>query len=622
MNNSERQINLLALYAIFTVTVIVFFRYFTNDILDWKDREIILSLGNLNRHFSLSVLFNFSFAFPLTKLLLVKVYSLSGTAGFLFHLIQIIVHSLNGFLLFLLLRRLNIAVAVSVISALLFCVHPLQIQSVVWISNVGMVISTLFLFLAAISYVDYFHHRAAAKIIFMLLFLLLASLWNPTGFIGFLISLYVVFHKKLFYSFSRWQKLTVVLMLSAMGLMLIQQIAALQGDSVWKLCTDSFEMLRLGLVHFLLHLFYFWNVTGIPAIEYSSVYVYILPVLLVSGIFSIFFFSDVTKKYFIAGLALYIFSLPVFRIDTLAYNNTINDANYLGFVAVTITCALLLNKWKNAANRIFLACIGILLLALSLQTFFSAGVWKNSLSVWNALLEKNPNTSLLYQNRGDSYVQSARYKDALSDFNAAIQQDSSNVSAFMNRGVLYLTLGKFSEADNDFRATLRRDSTNAAAYFNIAVVFNNTGMNDSVLQYFDYALHYQPNFAQVFNNRGNFYLRGGKFVEALADYNKALEIEPTYFEALGNKAILYLQINDPKSAILNFNAQLALNPRRIDICILSGLSHLIIQDSINAKNLLKKAVEFDSTNSRLYFRSVYGLFFKDSTEHKIDSFIE
>ncbi len=82
-------------------------------------------------------------------------YSLWGmnSSGFIFS--NIILHTLNGLLLFVLLIRSGCNRAVSFASAVFFLLHPIQVESVVWVSQRKTVLSMLFFLLSFNFYLSY-----------------------------------------------------------------------------------------------------------------------------------------------------------------------------------------------------------------------------------------------------------------------------------------------------------------------------------------------------------------------------------------------------------------------------------------------------------------------------------
>lgn len=96
-----------------------------------------------------------------------------------FHLTNVLLHSLNAALFFLLLRRMTGAVRLSLITAVLWAGHPLRVESVAWITERKDVLSALFMFLSLHAYVSFSRRGGAAHYTAVLLFMAAGLMVKP-----------------------------------------------------------------------------------------------------------------------------------------------------------------------------------------------------------------------------------------------------------------------------------------------------------------------------------------------------------------------------------------------------------------------------------------------------------
>ena len=95
------------------------------------------------------------------------------------HLVNAGLHAANAVLLFLVLRAATSAFFPSAVVAALFAVHPLNVESVAWISQRKSVLSTLFLFLSIGAYVSWTRRRGIGRASLVVLLLALGLLAKP-----------------------------------------------------------------------------------------------------------------------------------------------------------------------------------------------------------------------------------------------------------------------------------------------------------------------------------------------------------------------------------------------------------------------------------------------------------
>lgn len=90
--------------------------------------------------------------------------TLLGPEPWGFHLVNILLHTANVGLLFWVLWRATGAPWASACAAALFAIHPLRLESVVWISARKDVLSGLFFFLALLAYLRHVERPSAARL--------------------------------------------------------------------------------------------------------------------------------------------------------------------------------------------------------------------------------------------------------------------------------------------------------------------------------------------------------------------------------------------------------------------------------------------------------------------------
>src|SRR5256886_7362788 len=108
--------------------------------------------------------------YPLAHSIFWIEHALWGDAVLPYHLVNILLHGLSAFLLYRILRRLEISGAW--LAAALFALHPVQAESVAWISELKNTLSGLFFLSAAFTYLKFDEARrgslsAAALILFL-----------------------------------------------------------------------------------------------------------------------------------------------------------------------------------------------------------------------------------------------------------------------------------------------------------------------------------------------------------------------------------------------------------------------------------------------------------------------
>jgi len=87
---------------------------------------------------------------PLTTLSLLVDHTLFGLNAGGYHIVNVVLHLLNAILVALLIGRLTGRPAIGIVTAALFAVHPVQIESVAWISSRKTLLCSLFMLASAL----------------------------------------------------------------------------------------------------------------------------------------------------------------------------------------------------------------------------------------------------------------------------------------------------------------------------------------------------------------------------------------------------------------------------------------------------------------------------------------
>ncbi len=122
---------------------------------------------------------------PLTMISLMIDSCLAGTTSrsidpYVYHLTNVLFHAATTVLVFLWVRRFIGGLAIPFLMAMLFSLHPIQVESVAWISQRKTVLATFFAVAAIIAYVDSVQHHSRRWLIASVVLYALATLAKPT----------------------------------------------------------------------------------------------------------------------------------------------------------------------------------------------------------------------------------------------------------------------------------------------------------------------------------------------------------------------------------------------------------------------------------------------------------
>ncbi|HKM66570.1 MAG TPA: tetratricopeptide repeat protein [Candidatus Acidoferrum sp.] len=175
----------IAAGLLFLFTVLVYTRAMFNGFVNFDDNHYVtsnarvlqgLTLANLRWAFFTTSNFNWH---PLAWLAHMADVSLFGVSPAGHHFTSVFFHAANASLLFLLLFAATRRLGRSLMVAALFAVHPLNVESVAWVSELKTVLSTFLFFLAIAVYALYVRRKSISLYLLLILLFALALMAKP-----------------------------------------------------------------------------------------------------------------------------------------------------------------------------------------------------------------------------------------------------------------------------------------------------------------------------------------------------------------------------------------------------------------------------------------------------------
>ena len=424
--------------------------------------------------------------------------------GFLFT--NVVLHATNGVLVYALLVRLGVARMAALLGAAFFLLHPVQVESVAWISERKNLLS-MALFLAALH--GYASYRFADSSRQRLLAYLASCLAYAASLLAkaaavVLTPVLVLFDLCYVQSESRrrWflDKLPFAAGAVAIALATLasQSGAIAEGREVFAMDGPStvYTMAPV-VVRYLGMLFWPADLSALytPPIRQGPDLAFALSALLL-GLAALagFFLFQRNRRLFFWYATFFVALVPVLHIVPLP---TLMNDRYLyfpmlgaaGFLAMVAEVPLRKGMWSRRAVLLG-ACA--LLATMGLASRERAEAWRDDLSLWQDVVAKTPRSSLALVGLGVSLSDAGRRDEALPVYLKALAIDPYHPLALNNVGVLY----------------------------------NLRGLPDLGRPYLLRAIRVAPDYFEAYMNLGIGYRSSGDFAAAAGAFQKALSVRP------------------------------------------------------------------------------------------------
>jgi protein O-mannosyl-transferase len=538
---------ILSLCLILALPSISLFPSLKNDFVNWDDPQYVtenkmiteLSWRNIETIFDSTTMGHYH---PLTLLSYSLEYRFFKLNPFVYHLTNLILHLLNGLLVFCLVWMLKGGVLISLVVSLLFGIHPLHVESVAWISERKDLLYSFFFLGSLIVYLAYL--KTWGKRFYVLsLFLFLLSLLSKSMAVTLPLVLLLcdhLLHRKIDRKclIEKIPFLAIAFIFGIMALFAQGSPEIMSQKTSFPFSKNTFIMSEVLTTYFSKLLLMSEVLTSYfpklilpiklsclyPPIKgiagpWSYVYLPIVIAILIAGII----LGRYNKNITFGTLFFFITIIPTLPAKIMADRYIYIPSIGLFFIAAEGFYWLYRSKLEPI--KIVKPILAILLIGIlgtfSFLTWERCQVWKDSMSLWNNVLKNYPEIPIAYNNLGEVYLRKGDYERAISNYNQALRMNPDFRGAnyfYVNRGTAYLMKGDYEMAIADYHQALR----------------------------------IKPNDANAYHHRGTAYLNKGDFEGAISDFNKALEINPGNAETYFYKALACEKIGRLQEALESY----------------------------------------------------------------------
>lgn len=567
--------NKLWLAGILLLTFIVFYPALNNAFTNWDDpmylidNPLIKQLNgeNIRRIFTEVYFGNYQPLHIFSYAIEYHFYKLDP-AGY--HTTSVLMHVLVTFLVFRFIKILSGNVNIALLSALLFGIHPLHVESVAWAAERKDLLYAMFFIASLIFYIKYIRSEEKMKYYFFSFFLFVLSILSKamaSSLPPLLILIDYYFGRKL-NGKTILEKLPYFAMAIVIGLK-----AAYTAASTGQVSLQVFSLFERILIACFNLLAYVYKLIlpvqlsvfyPYPARVNGNMpfYFYVAPLLIAVLLFLIIRSLKKTKVIFFGAgffVACLILVLQLFPVGPNIMAERYSYLSSIGFFYVVAYYFHQFTQKKASLKTPAYAMLAGYSLFLCVATYQRCDVWKDSMTLWTNVLDQFPYVGTALNNRGNVYGKELGDLDkAMENFNASILYEPTYENAYANRGIVYCLRGQFDLAIQDFNKAVELKPGYFDALFNRGIAFSQTNQFDKALADFNTLIKTNPEDARLYSHRGWAYVQKQMLNDGLADFNKALSLDPGFAEAYYRRSYALFSLQRYKEAYVDMQQAIAL----------------------------------------------------------------
>jgi protein O-mannosyl-transferase len=252
--------------------------------------------------------------------------------------------------------------------------------------------------------------------------------------------------------------------------------------------------------------------------------------------------------------------LPVLGFIPFGFQNysTVAD-RYMYISMLGPALALAWGLAQSPRPVLAIGCVAILGV-LGIRSAWQTRYWHTTLSLFEHALTVHPGSALAHNNLGLAMAAQNRLPEAIDHYTEALRLLPSYALAHYNLGHLLTSQGQTQEAMRHYAEAIRLLPTYAEAHNNLGMALANQGRATEAIYHYTEALRLQPRNAEAHNNLGNVLASQGQTQEALRHYTEALRLDPTFAEAHNNLGTALVNQGRATEAIHHYSEALRLQP--------------------------------------------------------------
>ncbi|MES2519565.1 MAG: hypothetical protein V4585_15730 [Bacteroidota bacterium] len=549
---------------------------------------------------------------PLTMVTYYIEYSLVKDTAWVYHFDNTIIHIVNSILVFKVVEKLSKNFLIGAVTAVLFAIHPLHVESVVWAAERKDVLYTLFLLLSFWQYLKYTdgvvgldtNHGDVtnwkSKNLWYALGLFILSCLSK----GMAVILPVVFLITDYFLLNRKQIVKIGIEKAPFFVVsLITGIISIKaqsdaGANATKVISDAYSfserffMINYGVLYYWIkmvlptNLIAFYPYPQKPNGAIPSIYYSAFAGVLALAIF-LFWTGRKNKLVWWGGLYFLIVIFPVSQVLPVGSALMADRYFYVSSIGPLVILAVFANRLyqKASTNKLMPGIGAVLLLGLTFLSFNQSTHWKDTLTLFTPIYEKHPNDPMVTSNMGwywfgkkdnekakfyfeethkttfktadvhtalgQIYFDEKKYDLTVDNFEAALKikpKEMQNLHWML--GAAYYYTGKYNIAIDESQIALdKSDNKNQFAQNIMGLCLAKQGKEDEAMKRYQTAMNLDVKFADPHINISTILNHKGDHAGEIKELEKAIKIDPKATVAYKNLGVAYKSMGDWQNAV-------------------------------------------------------------------------
>ncbi len=497
---------------------------------------------------------------PILLATFVVEYQIWGLHPAGYHAVNLLLHALTSALVVLLLVRLGTSRTIAALGGFLFALHPVQTESVAWISGRNDILLALFVICSAYFYLLYRQSAGRPRWLALSICFFVLALFTKESAVFYVLLIPLI---DLCFPGSQGMRPRATLgMMLLFGLFIAGFIVArsaaigsligtenMYGDSsLLQRLLDSAAMMaqhisllfypaRLSVVHPANEAFWLQDGWKLAA--------WVFPAVLLLGII----WGWKRNRLVLFGLGwLVIGLLPALNVIPVAVP-ILEHRLYLPMAGFVIAVAELVSQAGKRREAVATIVLGSLALLSATFSYLRYPVWQNSDTLWTDAIEKSPSSSRAYFNLAGYCYEHKEYDRATALMQTYIKLKPEDPMGYVKLRQVYYAAAKYVDAASVTRRMIATNPGNPDRYVEAAELFMEANLPDSAVSVYRDGISVLPNAFYMHDLLGRLYIRLQKDSLAAREFASSIALNQRFSAGYFDLGAVYASWGQTPQAI-------------------------------------------------------------------------
>ena len=521
---------------------------------------------------------------PIVNLSLAFNYAIGGLDVRGYHVFNLVVHALNGLLLFGLMRRTFLSAALrdrfgrdatwlALGVALLWTVHPLQTETVTCVVQRTESLVAFFYLLTLLAFVR--ATEAPAAHWWAALSVGACLLGMATKEVMVTAPVIVLLYDRTFVAGTfrdAWTRhRRIYLGLAATWLLLGGLLASVGGSRAGSagfglgVGAWNYALTQCYAISLYLKLAFWPNPLVVDygmVVARSPAQVWPQAVLLIALLVATIVALRRRPVLGFVGAWFFVILAPSSSFVPLITQTIAEHRMYLPLAAVIALIVAALHAWAGRLSLIVCAVLAIGLGATTVRRNFD---YRSAIAIWTDTVEKRPANPRAHYSLGRLLIEAGRVDEGVRHDEEAVRLQPNYAEAINNVGVAMFGLGRVADAIGHYERAVHLRPDLVEPHANLANALREAGRLPEAIAQGEIAIKLKPDAAEAHYNLGRALHEAGRAADAKPRYQEALRLNPSLAEAHSGLADALADLGRMPDALAEYEQALKLKPDSFEV---------------------------------------------------------